>query len=131
MSPSPHRSRTAPFALALAIPAALGLSAGHAGAQTPPTQVWIDVATHQNLNEPDLGGMGRFAQRMMDRDASKPVYPTTEHPGGSGRYLDIAVHNRLRPGMQVEDAIPAGQVLGTDALFHRGSGEGWASDGDI
>ena len=24
-----------------------------------------------------------------------------------------------------------GQVLGTDALFHRGSGEGWASDGDI
>ena len=30
-----------------------------------------------------------------------------------------------------QDAIPAGQVLGTDALFHRGSGEGWASDGDI
>ena len=30
-----------------------------------------------------------------------------------------------------QDAIPAGQVLGTDALFHRGSGEGWASDSDV
>ena len=30
-----------------------------------------------------------------------------------------------------QDSIPAGSVLGTDALFHRGSGEGWATDGDV
>lgn len=112
MSPSPHRPRTAPLALALAITAALGSPAGQAGAQAPPTQVWIDVATHQNLNEPDLGSMARFSQRMMGREAPKPKYPTTEHPGGSGRYLDIALHNRLRPGVQVEDAVPSGLGLG-------------------
>jgi hypothetical protein len=112
MSPLLHRHRAAPLALALAITAALASPAGNAAAQTPPTQVWIDVATHHHVNEPDLGGMGRFAQRMMDRDASKPKYPTTEHPGGTGRYLDVAVHNRQRPGEQVEDAIPAGLGLG-------------------
>ena len=30
-----------------------------------------------------------------------------------------------------QDSIPAGSVLGTDAVFHRGTGEGWASDGDV
>lgn len=29
------------------------------------------------------------------------------------------------------DSIPAGTVLDTDAVIHRGSGEGWASDGDV
>jgi len=30
-----------------------------------------------------------------------------------------------------QGSIPAGSVLDTDALFHRGSGEGWATDGDV
>ena len=30
-----------------------------------------------------------------------------------------------------QDAIPAGQVLETDAVFTRGTGEGWANDGDV
>ena len=30
-----------------------------------------------------------------------------------------------------QDSIPAGSVVGTDAVFQRGSGEGWATDGDI
>ena len=30
-----------------------------------------------------------------------------------------------------QDSIPAGSVLDADAVFHRGSGEGWASDGDV
>jgi len=30
-----------------------------------------------------------------------------------------------------QDSIPAGNVLDTDAVFHRGSGEGWATDGDV
>ena len=30
-----------------------------------------------------------------------------------------------------QDSIPAGNVLDSDAVFHRGSGEGWATDGDV
>ena len=30
-----------------------------------------------------------------------------------------------------QDSIPAGDVLPTDAVFHRGSGEGWLADGDV
>jgi phenylalanine-4-hydroxylase len=30
-----------------------------------------------------------------------------------------------------QPSIPAGDVLATDPVFHRGTGEGWASDGDV
>ena len=30
-----------------------------------------------------------------------------------------------------QDSIPAGEVLAADHVFHRGSGEGWANDGDV
>jgi len=30
-----------------------------------------------------------------------------------------------------QDSIPAGDVLPTDTVFHRGSGEGWLTDGDV
>jgi phenylalanine-4-hydroxylase len=30
-----------------------------------------------------------------------------------------------------QDSIPAGDVLAADAVFHRGSGEGWLNDGDV
>jgi phenylalanine-4-hydroxylase len=33
--------------------------------------------------------------------------------------------------LAVQDSIPAGDVLDTDAVFHRGSGEGWATDADV
>ncbi len=33
--------------------------------------------------------------------------------------------------LAAQDAIPAGKVLDADAVFQRGSGEGWATDGDI
>src|SRR5687768_5574578 len=29
------------------------------------------------------------------------------------------------------DSIPAGDVLATDSVFHRGTGEGWLNDGDV
>jgi len=29
------------------------------------------------------------------------------------------------------DSVPAGSVLPTDHVYHRGTGEGWASDGDV
>jgi phenylalanine-4-hydroxylase len=30
-----------------------------------------------------------------------------------------------------QESIPAGSVLDTDAVFQRGTGEGWLSDGDV
>ena len=30
-----------------------------------------------------------------------------------------------------QDSIPAGEVLASDAVFHRGTGEGWAADWDV
>jgi phenylalanine-4-hydroxylase len=29
------------------------------------------------------------------------------------------------------DSIPAGEVLDTDTVYHRGTGEGWLNDGDV
>jgi phenylalanine-4-hydroxylase len=33
--------------------------------------------------------------------------------------------------LATQESIPAGDVLASDRVFHRGSGEGWASDGDV
>ena len=33
--------------------------------------------------------------------------------------------------LAVQDSIPAGNVLDTDFVIHRGSGEGWSTEGDI
>ena len=33
--------------------------------------------------------------------------------------------------LAAQDSIPAGNVLDTDTVFNRGTGEGWATDGDV
>jgi phenylalanine-4-hydroxylase len=33
--------------------------------------------------------------------------------------------------LAAQDSIPAGDVRGDDLVFHRGTGEGWANDGDV
>ena len=33
--------------------------------------------------------------------------------------------------LMAHDSIPAGTVLDSDAVIHRGTGEGWATDGDV
>jgi phenylalanine-4-hydroxylase len=33
--------------------------------------------------------------------------------------------------LEPADALPAGRVQGSDAVFHRGTGEGWAEGGDV
>jgi phenylalanine-4-hydroxylase len=33
--------------------------------------------------------------------------------------------------LATRDSIPAGDVLPTDAVFHKGTGEGWATDADV
>lgn len=109
MSRSLHRYRVLPFAVA----AVLAAPAASTPSQVPPTQVWFDVATHNTVGMPELGGVGGFATRMMDRQRTKAKakFPTTEHPGATGRFLDVALHNRLKPGVQAEDAVPAGLGL--------------------
>jgi hypothetical protein len=60
-----------------------------------------------------MGGLGGFmAKRMGGADASKPTYPTARAGGMTGQYLDIALHNALKPGAEAQDLIPGGLKLG-------------------
>ncbi len=85
--------------------------------KTPPTNLYIDVSTHNMAGMPDMGGMmglgGFMARRMGGADASKPTYPTARSIGGmTGQYLDIALHNALKPGVEAQDLVPGGLNLG-------------------
>lgn len=109
---SPLLRRTTPLVVAIALVATLVLPADSTPSQAPATQVWIDVASYNLANMPELGGMERFAMGMMGGNRTKPAFPTTRRPGMTGQYLDVAVLNRPRPGRQVEAEIPDGLGLG-------------------
>ncbi|HWS76984.1 MAG TPA: hypothetical protein VN205_01285 [Thermomonas sp.] len=104
--------------LCLALTTALvALPASSQKAKTPPTNLFIDVATHNMAGMPDMGGMmgglgGFMAKRMGGADSSKPTYPTARAAGMTGQYLDIALHNALKPGMEAQELVPAGLNLG-------------------
>lgn len=117
MSTSSHRYRTASLAAALAFAIALAVPASSAPPAGPPTQVWIDVATHHMANMPDMGAMGRFAMKMAGADKARPSFPTTVRPGNTGYFLDVALHNRLKPGVTADMATPDGAGLGTLTLM--------------
>ncbi len=97
------------LALAAVIAAAPAASAPTAG---PPTQVWIDVATHGMSGMPDMGPLGGIASRMMGGGGMQAHYGQTQMPMMTGKYLDIALYNRPDPGKAVEQRIPAGLGLG-------------------
>lgn len=104
-------------AIALAT-AVVALPASSQQGKNPPTNLYIDVSTHNMAGMPDMGGMmgglgGFMARRMGGADASRPTYPTARGTGGmTGQYLDIALHNALKPGVEAQDMIPAGLNLG-------------------
>lgn len=101
------------LSLTIATPLLLVLPASSAQQAGPPTQVWIDVATHQMAGMPDMGALGGMASRMMaSASAGQLQYPDTRFPTGSGKFLDVALHNRLNPGTPAEQAVPAGLGLG-------------------
>lgn len=102
-----HRSLFVACCITLA--AAPASSAPPAG---PPTQVWIDVATHSMAGMPDMGAMGGLASRMMGGGAMQAHYGQTRMPAMPGQYLDIALHNRLNPGKEAQQLVPAGLKLG-------------------
>ena len=104
-------------ALYLAFAATLvALPASSQQNKNPPTNLYIDVLTHNMAGMPDMGGMmgglGGFMARRMGGDTGKPTYPTTRAGGMTGQYLDIALHNSLKPGIEAADQIPGGLKLG-------------------
>lgn len=107
--------RTAPLiALATTL---LALPAASQQGKTPPTNLYIDVATHNMAGMPDMGAMmgglgGFMAKRMGGGEAFKPAYPSTRAAGMTGQYLDIALHNALKPGVEAQELVPAGLNLG-------------------
>ena len=104
------------LALATVIAAAPAASAPTAG---PPTQVWIDVATHHMAGMPDLGPLGGMASRMMGGGAQQAHYGQTRMPMMTGQYLDIALYSRPNTGKQAEQRIPAGLRLGASLALVR------------
>ncbi|WP_374610211.1 hypothetical protein [Thermomonas sp.] len=105
-------------ALYLAFAATLvALPASSQQNKNPPTNLYIDVLTHNMAGMPGMGGMmgglgGFMARRMGGADTGKPTYPTTRAGGMTGQYLDIALHNSLKPGIEAADQIPGGLKLG-------------------
>lgn len=104
--------------LCIALTTALAaLPAASQKAKNPPTNLYIDVLTHNMAGMPDMGGMmgglgGFMARRMGGADSGKPTYPTARAGGMTGQYLDMALHNELKPGIEAQDLIPGGLNLG-------------------
>ena len=102
-----------PLCIALSLTLLAALPASSAPTAGPPTQVWIDVATHSMVGMPDLGIMGGMASRMMGGDKGPQGYPQSRHiPANMGKILDIAMYNSLRPGVPAEQFVPAGLAVG-------------------
>lgn len=108
----PSRRRFRPLLLAVATGLAAALPAASQQGQTPPTQLWLDVATHSMPGMPELGGLGRAAMGVFGGAAMQNHYGAARVSALPGRYVDIALLNRLNPGVEAEDLIPAGLKLG-------------------
>jgi hypothetical protein len=106
--------RRPPLKLALATALLIALPASSAPPAGPETQVWIDVATHSMAGMPDLGMLGGLAGKMMGGGDKGPQgYPQSRNlPASQGHVLDIAMHNRLKPGTPAEQFVPAGLGVG-------------------
>ncbi len=111
--PRAHRLR-----LAIVLALLASLPAASQQNKTPPTNLYIDVSTQNMAGMPDMGGMlgglgGLMAKRMGGAGAAELTYPTTRGAGGmTGQYLDIALNNTLKPGVEAQQSIPSGLGLG-------------------
>ncbi|MFT4256377.1 MAG: hypothetical protein QM599_05405 [Pseudoxanthomonas sp.] len=118
---SPRRRIVRTTALTAAVAIAVALPADSAPPATPPTQVWIDVATYNMASMPDMGALGRLAMKMggADKQQTQPnkTFPTTRRPGQTGTYLDVALLNQLKPGATADMDTPNGLGLGTLTLM--------------
>ncbi|UNK56141.1 hypothetical protein MNQ95_08085 [Pseudoxanthomonas daejeonensis] len=105
-----------PLSLSLVATLLVALPASSAPSAGPETQVWIDVATHNQAGMPDMGqmmgGMGGIAAKMMGGAQGTIGYPDARHPVFTGKFFDIAMRNSLAPGKDAEQQVPAGLGLG-------------------
>lgn len=102
------------IALATAV---VALPAASQQGKGPKTQVYIDVATHNFAGMPDMGGMlgglGGFMSKRMGGDQGPKGYPESRNiPAGTGKFLDIALYNGLKPGTEAQQLVPAGLAVG-------------------
>lgn len=98
--------------------------AGLAPAQNvkpPKAQLWMDVSTGTMAGMPEmeaLGGMGGMLGGFMGGRAGGASGSTTHYGQARGmhimppRVLDIALYNRLNPGVAAAQFIPAGMKMG-------------------
>jgi phenylalanine-4-hydroxylase len=87
-----------------------------------------------SLNSPAPNRIGFDLQRVMSTRYRIDTYQKTYFVIDSFQQLFEATFADFKPvyaELQECEAIPAGNVLDNDRVFHRGSGEGWLADGDI
>lgn len=109
----PRSLRPVPRVASLAVALAAVLPAGAQKKPMVDTQVWIDVATHEAAGMPGLGAMGGLASRLMGGAKGPQEYPQSRDiPPGTGRFLDIAMYNSLKPGMAATQQVPVGLGVG-------------------
>jgi phenylalanine-4-hydroxylase len=86
------------------------------------------------LESPAPNRIGFDLQRVMRTRYRIDTYQKTYFVIDSFRQLMDATAPDFCPlyaELASQDSIPAGQVLATDTVFNRGSGEGWLADGDV
>ncbi|MFS8063479.1 MAG: phenylalanine 4-monooxygenase, partial [Luteimonas sp.] len=77
--------------------------------------------------------IGFDLERIMRTRYRIDTYQKTYFVIDSFEQLMQATAPDFRPlyeGLATVDSYPAGAVLDSDCVFHRGSGEGWATDAD-
>ncbi len=81
--------------------------------KSPPTQAWIDVATHDFSGMPDMGPMGNLAMGVFGGGRKgNNAYGLTRYTGAPGKYMDVAVWNSLNPGVAAQQDIPGVLKMG-------------------
>ena len=116
MKNSVHPMRAALLALGLGSLASLALAQN---VKPPKAQLWMDVSTGGMAGMPEMdsaamGGMGGMLGGMMGgRGGGNTTYGMARGMSFMPpRVLDIALYNRLRPGIEASQAIPAGMRMG-------------------
>ncbi|MCM2253995.1 MAG: hypothetical protein NDJ19_16655, partial [Ramlibacter sp.] len=119
MTTSSNRTRAAVLALSCCAAAGAALAQN---TKPPKVQLWMDVSTGTMAGMPEMdmgGGVGAMLGGMMSgRGGGGGESGNTTYGMARGanimppRVLDIALHNRLKPGLEASQAIPPGMRMG-------------------
>ncbi|MBE2262083.1 MAG: hypothetical protein IAE92_05035 [Burkholderiaceae bacterium] len=81
----------------------------------PKAQLWMDVSTGSmpGMPEMDMPGVGSLLGGMMGGGGGQDLYGMARGMNISPpRVLDIALYNRLKPGVEAAQSIPLGMRMG-------------------